>query len=185
MVDDASAGALQLAFAGDDSWIDRSVDIARSTLSEINRSAAPDRWIAANITLGRALRLKAEKRFDPVMLREGIAHLTEALEALRSEPRLKLAESRRASHRRSAEAPRHPPQILDLRRRAVGAGPRFSQAGPRARISGTWAHTWRARFRKNVTNNANNANNAYRADAASFAVADCAPVLLATLSFPS
>ncbi len=93
MVDDASAGALQLAFAGDDSWIDRSVDIARSTLGEINRSAAPDRWIAANITLGRALRLKAEKRFDPVMLREGIAYLTEALEALRSEPRLKLAES--------------------------------------------------------------------------------------------
>lgn len=93
MVDDASAGALQLAFAGDDTWIDRSVDIARSTLAEINRSVAPDRWIAANITLGRALRLKAEKRFDPVMLREGIAHLTEALEALRSEPRLKLAES--------------------------------------------------------------------------------------------
>jgi hypothetical protein len=93
MVDDSSAGALQLAFSGNDAWIDRSVDIARSTLSEINRSAAPDRWIAANITLGRALRLKAEKRFDPVMLREGIAHLTEALEALRSEPRLKLAES--------------------------------------------------------------------------------------------
>jgi hypothetical protein len=93
MVDDSSAGALQLAFAGNDEWIDRSVEIARSTLGEINRSAAPDRWIAANITLGRALRLKAEKRFDPVMLREGIAHLTEALEALRSEPRLKLAES--------------------------------------------------------------------------------------------
>jgi hypothetical protein len=93
MVDDSSAGALQLAFSGNDAWIDRSVDIARSTLSEINRSAAPDRWIAANITLGRALRLKAEKRFDPVMLREGIAHLTEALEALRTEPRLKLAES--------------------------------------------------------------------------------------------
>lgn len=93
MVDDSSAGALQLAFSGNDQWIDRSVDIARTTIAEINRSAAPDRWIAANITLGRALRLKAEKRFDPVMLREGIAHLTEALEALRSEPRLKLAES--------------------------------------------------------------------------------------------
>lgn len=93
MVDDASAGALQLAFAGDGAWIERAVDIARATLSDINRSAAPDRWIAANITLGRALRLKAEKRFDPVMLREGISHLTEALEALRSEPRLKLAES--------------------------------------------------------------------------------------------
>lgn len=93
MVDDSSAGALQLAFSGNDAWIDRSVEIARATLAEINRSAAPDRWIAANITLGRALRLKAEKRFDPVMLREGIAHLTEALEALRSEPRLKLAES--------------------------------------------------------------------------------------------
>lgn len=93
MVDDASSGALQLAFAGDDAWIDRSVEIARATLADINRSAAPDRWIAANITLGRALRLKAEKQFDPVMLREGIAHLTEALEALRSEPRFKLAES--------------------------------------------------------------------------------------------
>jgi hypothetical protein len=93
LADDASSGALQLAFAGDDTWIDRAVDIARATLAEINRSAAPDRWIAANITLGRALRLKAEKRFDPVMLREGIACLTDALEALRSEPRLKLAES--------------------------------------------------------------------------------------------
>jgi hypothetical protein len=93
LVDDASAGALQLAFAGDDSWLDRSVDIARATLAEINRAAAPDRWIAANITLGRALRLKAERRFDPVLLREGMSYLTEALEALRSEPRFKLAES--------------------------------------------------------------------------------------------
>lgn len=93
MVDDAASGALQLAYAGDESWIDRSVEIATDTLADINRSAAPDRWIAAKITLGRALRLRAEKRFDPVMLREGIAHLNEALEALRSEPRFKLAES--------------------------------------------------------------------------------------------
>ena len=93
LVDDASSGALQLAFAGDDTWLDRSVDIARATLAEINRAAAPDRWIAANITLGRALRLKAERRFDPVLLREGMSYLTEALEALRSEPRFKLAES--------------------------------------------------------------------------------------------
>lgn len=93
MVDDAASGALQLALSGDDAWLDRSVDIARSTLAEVNRSAAPDRWIAANITLGRALRLKAERQFDPVMLREGISHLTDALEALRSEPRFKLAES--------------------------------------------------------------------------------------------
>ncbi len=93
LVDDASAGALQLALSGDEAWVDRAVDIARATLVEISRSASPDRWIAANITLGRALRLKAEKKFDPVMLREGIAYLTEALEALRSEPRFKLAES--------------------------------------------------------------------------------------------
>jgi hypothetical protein len=93
MVDDASAGALQLAFAGDDAWLDRSVDIARTTLADINRSASPDRWIAAKITLGRALRLRAEKRFDPVLLQEAIAQLSEALEALRSEPRFKLAEA--------------------------------------------------------------------------------------------
>jgi hypothetical protein len=93
LVDDAASGALQLAFAGDDNWLDRSVEIATDTLGEINRSVSPDRWIAAKINLGRALRLRAEKKFDPVMLREGIAHLNEALEALRSEPRFKLAES--------------------------------------------------------------------------------------------
>lgn len=93
MVDDAASGALQLAYAGDDSWLDRAVEIANDTLADINRSASPDRWIAAKITLGRALRLSAEKRFDPVMLREGIAHMNEALEALRTEPRFKLAES--------------------------------------------------------------------------------------------
>jgi hypothetical protein len=115
MVDDAASGALQLAFAGDDSWIDRSVEIARVTLAEINRSAAPDRWIAANITLGRALRLKAEKRFDPVMLREGIAHLTEALEALRSEPRFKLAES-------AAQAIGDAQRLLGTRRKFSSSG---------------------------------------------------------------
>jgi len=93
MGDDASAGSLQLAFAGDDAWLDRAVDIARASLADINRSAAPDRWIAAKITLGRALRLRAEKRFDPVLLQEAIAQLSEALEALRSEPRFKLAEA--------------------------------------------------------------------------------------------
>jgi hypothetical protein len=93
MVDDAASGALQLAFAGDETWLDRSVEIARGTIDEINRGDAPDRWISAKINLGRALRLKAEKRFDPVLLRESIDHLSEALEALRTEPRFKLAES--------------------------------------------------------------------------------------------
>lgn len=93
MVDDAASGALQLAYSGDPAWLERAVQIATETLSEVNRSASPDRWIAAKITLGRALRLRAEKHFDPVMLREGIAHLNEALDALRSEPRFKLAES--------------------------------------------------------------------------------------------
>jgi len=93
MVDDAAAGALQLAAAGDTSWLDRAVDIANTTLGEIDRSASPDRWIAAKITLGRALRLRAESRYDPVLLRESIAHLNEALEALRSEHRFKMAES--------------------------------------------------------------------------------------------
>ena len=93
MIDDAASGALQLAFAGDETWLDRSVAIARNTIDEINRGDAPDRWISAKINLGRALRLKAEKRFDPVLLRESIDHLSEALEALRTEPHFKLAES--------------------------------------------------------------------------------------------
>ncbi len=93
MVDDAAAGALQIAYTGDDAWLERAVEIAGVTLNELNRSASPDRWIAAKINLGRSLRLKAERRFDPVVLRESIAHLTEALDALRAEPRFKLAES--------------------------------------------------------------------------------------------
>lgn len=93
MVDDAGSGALQLAFAGDETWLDRSVEIARGTLDEISRGDAPDRWISAKVNLGRALRLRAEKQFDPVLLREAVTHLTDALEALRTEPRFKLAES--------------------------------------------------------------------------------------------
>ncbi len=97
MVDNAAAGALQLAVAGEEGWLDRAVDIATTTLGEIDRSETSDRWIAAKITLGRALRLRAEHRFDPVLLRESIAHLNEALEALRNEPRFHLAESAAAS----------------------------------------------------------------------------------------
>lgn len=97
MVDDTTAGALQLAAAGEEGWLDRAIDIANTTLGEIDRGASPDRWINAKITLGRALRLSAERRFDPVLLRESIAHLNEALEALRNEPRFKLAESAAAA----------------------------------------------------------------------------------------
>jgi hypothetical protein len=93
LIEDAAAGSLQLALTGDSGWIERAVEIARNTLADINRSDAPDRWINAKITLGRALRVRAEKRFDPVLLREAISHLTDALDALRSEPRFKLAEA--------------------------------------------------------------------------------------------
>jgi Flp pilus assembly protein TadG len=93
LIEDASAGALQLALSGDQIWIEKAVEISRNTLADINRSDAPDRWISAKITLGRALRVKAERRFDPVLLREAISHLTDALDALRAEPRFKLAES--------------------------------------------------------------------------------------------
>ncbi|MBI1340351.1 hypothetical protein GC169_09130 [bacterium] len=93
MNDDLAAGALQLALAGEEDWIERCVEIARNGVAEISRAASPDRWAAAKITLGRALKLRCERRFDPVMLQESITHLTEAMEALRAEPRFKLAEA--------------------------------------------------------------------------------------------
>jgi hypothetical protein len=93
IVDDTSSGALQMAVSGEVDWLDRAVEFTRTTLDGINRGVAPDRWIAAKVNLGRALRLRAERRFDPVVLREATAHLQEALEALRSESRFRLAES--------------------------------------------------------------------------------------------
>jgi hypothetical protein len=97
MIDDATAGALQLASVGEAGWVDRAVEIARGTLDGVSRASAPDRWVAAKIALGRGLRLQAEKQFDPVALRESITHLQEALEALRAEHRFKLAESAAAA----------------------------------------------------------------------------------------
>jgi hypothetical protein len=91
--DDSTSGALQLAVSGDAEWLDRAIELSRAIAAVVTRSAAPERWIHNKINLGRALRLKAEKQFDPVMIRESISHLQEALDALRSEPRLKLAEA--------------------------------------------------------------------------------------------
>lgn len=90
--DDATAGALQIAQA-DPAWVARAEQIARATLAEMDRSQSPDRWVNAKIALGRVLRLRADHQFDPVVLREAVGHLQEAMEALRSEPRLRLAES--------------------------------------------------------------------------------------------
>ena len=92
ILDDYSAGALQLALSDMEGWKERSVDIMRSSLERLDRASAPDRWVAAKINLGRALKLRCERRFDPILLQEAIGHLTDALEALRTEPRFKLAE---------------------------------------------------------------------------------------------
>lgn len=90
--DDAAAGALQLA-GSEPAWVERAEKIARETLAALDRTKSPNRWINAKIALGRALRLRAEHRFDPLILREAVTHLQDAMEALRTEPRLRLAES--------------------------------------------------------------------------------------------
>ena len=93
VLDDYMAGALQLALSDVDGWKERSVDIMRTSLERLDRSKTPDRWVTAKINLGRALKLRCERSFDPILLQESIGHLTDALEALRTEPRFKLAES--------------------------------------------------------------------------------------------
>ena len=90
--DDATAGALQIALA-EPAWVMRAEQIARDTLANLDRTKAPDRWVNAKIALGRALRLRADHKFDPLILREAVDHLQEAMEALRGEPRLRLAEA--------------------------------------------------------------------------------------------
>ncbi|MEM8921472.1 MAG: hypothetical protein AAGB25_08875, partial [Pseudomonadota bacterium] len=105
-----AAGALQMAFAGEEIWLGRSLDVARRTLNGVDRGAAPERWVAAKINLGRALKLRCERRFDPVMLQEAVAHLTDALEALRAEPKFKRAEA-------AAQAITEAQRMLGARRR--------------------------------------------------------------------
>lgn len=92
ILDDYSAGVLQLAMSDIEGWKERSVDVMRSSLERLDRAKTPDRWVTAKINLGRALKLRCERRFDPILLQEAITHLTDALEALRTEPRFKLAE---------------------------------------------------------------------------------------------
>ena len=92
ITDDASAGALQIASSEPD-WVPPAEQIARETLASLDRTKSPDRWINAKIALGRALRLRAEQKFDPVILREAVTHLQDAMDALRNEPRLRLAET--------------------------------------------------------------------------------------------
>lgn len=90
--DDYSAGTVQLAIAGVGDWGERSVDVLQDTLESIDRSETPERWVKAKINLGRALKLKCETKFDPIILQEGVNHLTDALEALRAESKFKTAE---------------------------------------------------------------------------------------------
>lgn len=90
--DDATAGALQVA-QSEPGWVLRAEQIARDTLGTLDRTKAPDRWVNAKIALGRSLRLRADQKFDPVILREAVSHLQDAMEALRGEPRLRLAEA--------------------------------------------------------------------------------------------
>ncbi len=92
ILDDYTAGALQLAISDLDGWKDRSVDIMRQALGRLDRARAPERWVTAKINLGRALKHRCENKFDPIQLQEAIGHLTDALEALRTEPRFKIAE---------------------------------------------------------------------------------------------
>ena len=92
ILDDYASGALQLALSDVEGWQDRSVDIMRDTLARLDRAKAPERWVTAKINLGRALKLRCERKFDPILLQEAINHLTDALESLRMEPRFKIAE---------------------------------------------------------------------------------------------
>ena len=93
IVDDYAGGVLQLSLFEMEGWRDRSVDIMRDSLERMNRAKAPERWVTAKINLGRALQIRCQRNFDPLLLQEAIGHLTDALEALRTEPRFKIAES--------------------------------------------------------------------------------------------
>jgi hypothetical protein len=91
--DTAMSGSLQMALAGERVWIDRTLAMSEDLLKSIVRSDAPERWLQAKLCRGRALRLRGELMGDNALLRQAVADLSEALEAMRAEPRVRIVEA--------------------------------------------------------------------------------------------
>lgn len=90
---DFSATALHVGESGnEDAWLDKVIELRRDALVRLGSVPQPGVWAEAKLDLGRAMILKASRRFDPALVSEGSVHLREAIEVLKAEPSIRRAE---------------------------------------------------------------------------------------------
>lgn len=89
--DDFCAGALHVAEQGDDPvFIERVIELRRSRLAESDYRAGS--LTQSQLDLGRAMLAKADRVFDPILVREAMQHLDLAIVKLRTDDMIARAQ---------------------------------------------------------------------------------------------
>ncbi len=78
--------------SGDLEGLDRVISLRREHLTEHAANADPARALQARMDIGRALLARAERKFDPALIQEAIGHLSQVVEALRTDPAIVRAQ---------------------------------------------------------------------------------------------
>ncbi len=87
------AGVRAAEELGDLDALDKVIALRRRHVEAAEMAADTGRMIQARMDLGRALIVRAEKRFDQHTVKEAIAQLSQAVEGLRSDPAIQRAQA--------------------------------------------------------------------------------------------
>ncbi len=94
MADAYGAGAVFLSEAlKDDEWRTQALEALQSRLTRLTPQDDPLLHARSRISLGRALLMECERKFDPARLDEAKAHIQAGIDALRGQPSLELMEA--------------------------------------------------------------------------------------------
>lgn len=108
--DDYAAAALHIGESKpDDAWLETAARAFEAIIAS-GRAGDADRWVNAKLGLGRAMLSLAERKYDPVRVQEGTAHVRAALDVLRGHAKLRAADQGIAALRKAE-------QMLENRRR--------------------------------------------------------------------
>lgn len=91
--DFCAAGVRVAEELGDVTTLDKVIVMRRRHLDAASEAADTGRVLQARLDLGRALIVRAEKKFDQAVVREAVAQLSLAVEGLRADPTILRAQS--------------------------------------------------------------------------------------------
>lgn len=91
--DFCAAGVRVAEELGELTALDKVIRLRRQYLEEASGLADSGRILQARLDLGRALIVRAEKQFDPGIVKEAINQLAQSVEGLRSDPVIQRAQS--------------------------------------------------------------------------------------------